>query len=125
MIPRKRLPFLQVETKTRQNVLPQISHSLFPRSYQTTLKELFEEGDVDKQQSQLAVATTRIMVVLQQNLDAKSKVYKYPALTQLFMMNNMHYMVRSVKRCARSFSKWSIPIEQMQRLKREPSQSCV
>ena len=53
---------------------------------------------MEKQASQLAVATTRIMGVLQQNLDGKSKVYKNPALTQLFMMNNMHYMVRSVKR---------------------------
>ncbi|GJY20568.1 exocyst complex component EXO70A1-like protein [Tanacetum coccineum] len=32
------------------------------------------------------------------DLDGKSKQYKDQALTQLFMMNNIHYIVRSVRR---------------------------
>ncbi|WMV53684.1 hypothetical protein MTR67_047069 [Solanum verrucosum] len=35
---------------------------------------------------------------LQTNLDGKSKQYKDPSLTNLFLMNNIHYMVRSVRR---------------------------
>ena len=49
-------------------------------------------------EEKLASLTTRIMQALQSNLDGKSKQYKDPALTQLFLMNNMHYIVRSVRR---------------------------
>ncbi|WZZ92332.1 hypothetical protein YC2023_120911 [Brassica napus] len=38
------------------------------------------------------------MQALQNNLEGKSKQYKDPALTHLFLMNNIHYMVRSVRR---------------------------
>uniref|UniRef100_A0A3Q7G095 Exocyst subunit Exo70 family protein n=1 Tax=Solanum lycopersicum TaxID=4081 RepID=A0A3Q7G095_SOLLC len=67
--------------------------------YQSTLKQLFQEfengGDSN---SQLAAVTMRIMQALQTNLDGKSKQYKDSALTHLFLMNNIHYMVRSVRR---------------------------
>ncbi|KAF3685332.1 Exocyst complex component EXO70A1 [Capsicum annuum] len=67
--------------------------------YQSTLKQLFQEfengGDSN---SQLATVTMRIMQALQTNLDGKSKQYKDAALTHLFLMNNIHYMVRSVRR---------------------------
>lgn len=46
----------------------------------------------------MAAVTTRIVLALQNNLDGKSKQYKDPALTQLFLMNNIHYIVRSVRR---------------------------
>jgi hypothetical protein len=70
-------------------------------SYQSTLKLLFQEFDSGSDaESQLAVVTTRIMQALQNNLDGKSKQYKDPALTYLFLMNNIHYMVRSVRRYA-------------------------
>lgn len=72
-------------------------------SYQSTLKQLFQEfgeGDAD---AQLASVTTQIMLALQNNLDGKSKQYKDPALTQLFLMNNIHYIVRSVRRFVISF----------------------
>ena len=67
-------------------------------SYQTTLKQLFQEFDDGDPDAQLATVTTRIMQALQNNLDGKSKQYKDPALTQLFLMNNIHYIVRSVRR---------------------------
>lgn len=68
-------------------------------SYQSTLKQLFQEfengGDSN---SQLASVTMRIMQALQTNLDGKSKQYRDVSLTHLFLMNNIHYMVRSVRR---------------------------
>ncbi|KAH0457865.1 hypothetical protein IEQ34_013180 [Dendrobium chrysotoxum] len=48
--------------------------------------------------SQLGTITMRIMQALQSNMDGKSKQYKDPALAYLFIMNNIHYMVRSVPR---------------------------
>lgn len=67
-------------------------------SYQSTLKQLFQEFDSRNPEAQLASVTTRIMQALQNNLDGKSKQYKDSALTQLFLMNNIHYIVRSVRR---------------------------
>ena len=68
-------------------------------SYQSTLKQLFQEFEnADGTNSQLASVTMRIMQAVQTNLDGKSKQYKDPALTHLFLMNNIHYMVRSVRR---------------------------
>ncbi|KAG9138848.1 hypothetical protein Leryth_007484 [Lithospermum erythrorhizon] len=76
-----------------------INYVKFLFDYQSTLKQLFQEfeskGDSN---SQLAAVTMRIMQALQTNLDGKSKQYKDPALTHLFLMNNIHYMVRSVRR---------------------------
>ncbi|AED90622.1 exocyst subunit exo70 family protein A1 [Arabidopsis thaliana] len=76
-----------------------INYVKFLFDYQTTLKQLFLEfGNGDDSNSQLASVTMRIMQALQNNLDGKSKQYKDPALTHLFLMNNIHYMVRSVRR---------------------------
>ncbi|WVZ14624.1 hypothetical protein V8G54_012190 [Vigna mungo] len=61
----------------------------------TVMDGTFDPNDPD---GQLAIITTRIMQALQTNLDGKSKQYKDPALTQLFLMNNIHYIVRSVRR---------------------------
>lgn len=46
----------------------------------------------------MEAVTTKIILALHNNLDGKSKQYKDPALTQLFLMNNIHYIVRSVRR---------------------------
>ncbi|KAM3339858.1 exocyst complex component EXO70A1 [Capsicum galapagoense] len=74
-----------------------INYVKFLFDYQSTLKQLF--GDADEgHKDQLGVITTRILQALQSNLDGKSKQYKDPALTQLFLMNNTHYIVRSVRR---------------------------
>ncbi|GMY25371.1 exocyst complex component EXO70A1 [Fagus crenata] len=75
-----------------------INYVKFLFDYQSTLKQLFQEFDSGDPESQLASVTTRIMQALQNNLDGKSKQYKDPALTQLFLMNNIHYIVRSVRR---------------------------
>lgn len=47
--------------------------------------------------SPLAVQTIMITHVLQTNLDGKSKLYRDLALTYLFLMNNVHYIVQKVK----------------------------
>eukprot|EP01018_Ginkgo_biloba_P012251 Gb_18937 [translate_table: standard] len=76
-----------------------INYVKFLFDYQSTLKQLFQENENGgPSNSQLAAATMRIMSALQINLEGKSKQYKDPALTQLFLMNNIHYMVRSVRR---------------------------
>ncbi|XP_068339995.1 exocyst complex component EXO70A1-like [Pyrus communis] len=75
-----------------------INYVKFLFDYQSTLKQLFQEFDEGEPESQLSKVTTRIMQALQNNLDGKSKQYKDPALTQLFLMNNIHYIVRSVRR---------------------------
>ncbi|KAJ4823745.1 hypothetical protein Tsubulata_005567 [Turnera subulata] len=75
-----------------------INYVKFLFDYQSTLKQLFQEFDASDPDEQLASVTTRIMQALQNNLDGKSKQYKDPALTQLFLMNNVHYIVRSVRR---------------------------
>ncbi|OAY83424.1 Exocyst complex component EXO70A1 [Ananas comosus] len=76
-----------------------INYVKFLFDYQSTLKQLFMEFETGSETvSQLAIVTTRIMQALQNNLDGKSKLYRDPALTYLFLMNNTHYMVRSVRR---------------------------
>ncbi|XP_050232711.1 exocyst complex component EXO70A1-like [Mercurialis annua] len=76
-----------------------INYVKFLFDYQSTLKQLFQEFDSGGEtSSQLASVTMRIMQALQTNLDGKSKQYKDTALTHLFLMNNIHYMVRSVRR---------------------------
>ncbi|XP_020222710.1 exocyst complex component EXO70A1 [Cajanus cajan] len=75
-----------------------INYVKFLFDYQSTLKQLFQEFESGDDSSQLASVTVRIMQALQTNLDGKSKQYKDPALTHLFLMNNIHYIVRSVRR---------------------------
>ncbi|XP_072998419.1 exocyst complex component EXO70A1-like [Typha latifolia] len=76
-----------------------INYVKFLFDYQSTLKQLFQEfGTGDETNSQLASVTMRIMQALQTNLDAKSKQYKDPSLAYLFLMNNIHYIVKSVRR---------------------------
>ncbi|XP_073152555.1 exocyst complex component EXO70A1-like [Henckelia pumila] len=47
--------------------------------------------------STLALHLIWIIVILQFNLDGKSKYYKDVSLTHLFMMNNVHYIVQKTK----------------------------
>ncbi|KAK2403799.1 exocyst complex component EXO70A1 [Trifolium repens] len=75
-----------------------INYVKFLFDYRSTLKQLFQEFEGGNDSSQLATVTMRIMQALQINLDGKSKQYKDPALTHLFLMNNIHYIVRSVRR---------------------------
>eukprot|EP00897_Mesotaenium_endlicherianum_P006653 jgi/Mesen1/6015/ME000306S05280 len=88
-----------------------VNYIKFLFMYQSTLQQLFEEADEGKGgggdqegaggaggKTKLTTATLRILTVLQNNLEAKSRMYKEGALMQLFLMNNMHYMVRSLRK---------------------------
>ncbi|KAI5065536.1 hypothetical protein GOP47_0020231 [Adiantum capillus-veneris] len=62
----------------------------------------FYEGDGKSRADQLSplgVQIVWLMVLLECNLDGKSKLYKEIALTYLFLMNNVHYIVQKVKKC--------------------------
>ncbi|CAN6439076.1 unnamed protein product [Victoria cruziana] len=76
-----------------------INYVKFLFDYQSTVKQIFEEIDNSYEaNSQLASVTMQMMSALQTNLDGKSKQYKDPALAEIFLMNNVHYIVRSVRR---------------------------
>ncbi|VAH39144.1 unnamed protein product [Triticum turgidum subsp. durum] len=76
-----------------------INYVKFLFDYQSTLKQLFQEFKrEDGSGSELASVTMSIMQALQNNLDAKAKQYKDPALMHIFLMNNIHYIVKSVRR---------------------------
>ena len=63
--------------------------------YRNTLNYLFgsAQGQSNECPCHLAVATMCIMSALQTNLDGKSKLCRDPALTRLFLLNNIHCMV--------------------------------
>lgn len=50
-----------------------------------------------EQQSPLALHLIWIIVILQFNLEGKSKYYKDNSLAHLFVMNNVHYIVQKIK----------------------------
>lgn len=68
-----------------------------------TLEQVFEESiapPVDRppsSSSPLSVQMAWMMELLESNLEAKSKIYKDPALASVFMMNNGRYIVHKVK----------------------------
>ncbi|KMZ73546.1 Exocyst complex component EXO70A1 [Zostera marina] len=76
-----------------------INYVKFLFDYQATLRQLFQEVETKgESSSQLGAVTARIMQALQNNLDGKAKQYKDPSLTYLFLMNNVHYIVKSVRK---------------------------
>ncbi|KAG6428827.1 hypothetical protein SASPL_106864 [Salvia splendens] len=54
-------------------------------------------SEYEGQTSTLALHLIWIIVILQFNLDGKSKHYKDTSLAHLFMMNNVHYIVQKIK----------------------------
>ena len=61
------------------------------------LKEYPKLDDRVPSSSSLSVQMNSIMELLESNLEAKSKIYKDPALCYVFMMNNGSYIVQKVK----------------------------
>ncbi|XP_010482596.1 PREDICTED: exocyst complex component EXO70A1-like [Camelina sativa] len=67
--------------------------------YKSTLRLIFQEFDsANDPDTELRSAIRGIMRALRNNLDGKSRQYEEAALTQLFLMNNMYYIVRNFKR---------------------------
>lgn len=72
-----------------------------------TLEQVFEENasamppmaklEDRASSSSMSVQIAWIMELLESNLEAKSKIYKDPALCSVFMMNNGRYIVQKVK----------------------------
>ncbi|CAM0950081.1 unnamed protein product [Alopecurus aequalis] len=76
-----------------------IDYVKFLFDYQSTLKLLFHEFETESgAEFQLPVVLTKTMQALQNNLDGKSKQYKDPALMYIFLANNIHHMVVSIRR---------------------------
>lgn len=77
----------------------------FLSDYTQTLNQLLRDRkdvqtvvtSADSEQGPLCAVILRLMEVLEKNLDVKSKLYKDPALTYLFLMNNVHYIAQKVK----------------------------
>jgi exocyst complex protein 7 len=56
-----------------------------------------QDDDLDSRASALSTRLGWIIINLQCNLDLKSNLYKDVALSNLFLMNNLHYIVNKVK----------------------------
>ncbi|KAL6905596.1 hypothetical protein ACP4OV_003197 [Aristida adscensionis] len=65
--------------------------------YHSTLEILFQQLETGIEASP-TVVMMRIIQALQKNLDRKSKQYKDSALSCIFLMNNVHYMVGFIRR---------------------------
>ncbi|GBG92348.1 hypothetical protein CBR_g55229 [Chara braunii] len=74
-----------------------VNYVKFLFKYQGTLKEIYGEAP-EKTSTYLTESTKKIMQMLQDNLDAKAKPFKDAALRHIFLMNNVHYIVRSVRK---------------------------
>ncbi|KAF7058904.1 hypothetical protein CFC21_065877 [Triticum aestivum] len=63
------------------------------------LRPSFPDLDLPDPDSQLPLSAHLIwtIVVLEHNLEGKASLYKDPALSHLFLMNNVHYIVHKVK----------------------------
>lgn len=71
-----------------------INYVKFLFGYKTALEHLFEDENKDDLSSKIC----HIVSILLTNLEGKSKQYKDPALMHLFLMNNIHYIVKSVRK---------------------------
>lgn len=62
-----------------------------------SLKDYPKVDDRLQSSSSFSVQISWIMDLLERNLEAKSKIYKDPALSSVFMMNNLRYVVQKSK----------------------------
>lgn len=80
----------------------------FFSEYTETLNQLLKDRKVEQSGSfnsrseaanrgPLSMVTLSLLELLEKNLEAKSKLYKDPALTIIFLMNNLHYIVQKSK----------------------------
>ncbi|XP_057443689.1 exocyst complex component EXO70B1-like [Lotus japonicus] len=67
------------------------------KEYGHPLKEYPEFDDKVPSSSSMPVQVNLIMELLESSLEAKSKIYKDPALGDVFLMNNVRYIVQEAK----------------------------
>lgn len=75
-----------------------INYVKFLLEYKSTLTQLYQEYKREDETDELAAVTMSVMQGLQNNLVTKAKEYKDPALMHIFMMNNIHHIVKSIHR---------------------------
>ncbi|KAG1365662.1 exocyst complex component EXO70B1 [Cocos nucifera] len=73
-------------------------------SFRRTVEEAMEDDagtpvppDPDRPSSSMAVQIAWLMDVLQGNLEEKSKIYREPSLSCIFLMNNGRYIIQKVR----------------------------
>ncbi|KAH9305991.1 hypothetical protein KI387_010395, partial [Taxus chinensis] len=75
---------------------PSQTSKFLPEGLMDSIEEytkVFDSGN----RSLLSLHLIWVTVILQHNLEGKSKLYKDVSLSHLFMMNNLHYIVQKVK----------------------------
>ncbi|XP_062204461.1 exocyst complex component EXO70C1-like [Phragmites australis] len=71
--------------------------------YNSTLEQVFREhhrrdgGDGDDNNNPFAAQLMEVMELLHSNLEAKSRLYKDPSLSSIFLMNNGRYMLQKIR----------------------------
>ena len=71
--------------------------------YNSTLEQVFREhhrrdgGDGDDNNNPFAAQLMEVMELLHSNLEAKSRLYKDPSLSNIFLMNNGRYMLQKIR----------------------------
>jgi len=75
---------------------PSQTSNLLPEGLIDLIGEYDRASDSDNQ-SVLSLHLIWITLILQNNLEGKSKVYKDVSLSHIFIMNNVHYIVQKVK----------------------------
>ncbi|GJM87918.1 hypothetical protein PR202_ga03924 [Eleusine coracana subsp. coracana] len=75
----------------------------FACAYNATLEQVFREHnhhtepEPDKHQNPFAAQLVEVMELLHENLEAKSRLYKDPSLSSIFLMNNGRYMLQKIR----------------------------
>ncbi|GLJ36472.1 hypothetical protein SUGI_0732370 [Cryptomeria japonica] len=78
-----------------------MNYAKFLLEYKTTIEHIFKE---DEKNGDLSSRIRNIISTLLTNLDEKARQYKDPALMHIFLMNNIHHMVSSIRKSeARDF----------------------
>ncbi|TVU16689.1 hypothetical protein EJB05_40264, partial [Eragrostis curvula] len=74
-----------------------INYTKFLFDYQSSLKQIFKESATGSgTNSDLVCQIMDVVHALETNLESKSKQYKDHCLRHLFLMNNIHYIVRCI-----------------------------
>ncbi|KAK6927149.1 Exocyst complex subunit Exo70, C-terminal, partial [Dillenia turbinata] len=84
--------YLRAACRSRQTL-----EQVFEDSADPTLDYRKAMSDGSSNSTSLSVQMAWIMELLESNLEAKSKVYRDPALSSVFMMNNGRYIVQKVR----------------------------
>lgn len=76
---------------------PSQNSKFMPEGLMDSIEE-YARGCESGNRSVLSLHLIWVTVILQHNLEGKSKLYKDISLSYLFMMNNVHYIVQKVKK---------------------------